>query len=95
METKGNERHHQGREDGSADQRASAPIETDRGSTGHRKGRERAKSSKKKVTEVSSGSDRHRRPPGPFGSFERYSEKSRMECLAGDREIVEVGVGPV
>jgi hypothetical protein len=80
---------------GGGDQEASAPIETDCESTGHRKGGERTKSSKNKVIEIRSGSDRHRRPPGPFGSFEMYSEKSGMECLAGDREIVEVGVGPV
>jgi hypothetical protein len=100
METKGKERHHQGTEGGSVEQRggdqeASAPIETDRRSTGHRKGRERPKLRKNKLTEMSSGSDWHHKPPGRFGRFETASEKSGMECWTGDREIAEVGVGQV
>jgi hypothetical protein len=99
METKGNERHHQGTEGGSAEQRggdqeASDPIETDCRSTGHRKGREQAKFRKNKVTEMSGGSDWHRKP-GRFGRFEMASEKSGMKCWAGDKKITEVGVGPV
>jgi hypothetical protein len=97
METKGNERYHQGTEGGSAEQRggdqeALVPIETDRQSTGHRKGREQDKFCKNKFTEMSSGSDWHRKPPGRFGRFEMASEKSGTECWAGDREITEVGV---
>jgi hypothetical protein len=91
METKGNERHYQGMEGGSAEQRggdqeASAPIETDCRSTGHGKGREWAKFSKNKVTEMSSGSDWHRRPPGPFDRLEMASKKSGMDYWAGDRK---------
>jgi hypothetical protein len=83
------------RNNGSGDQEAPAPIETDRRSTGHRKGRERVKFSKNKVTERSSGSDWHHEPPGVFGIFEMASEKRGMECWAGDRKIAEVGVAPV
>jgi hypothetical protein len=100
METKGNERHHQGTEGASAeqrdgDQKASVPIETDRWSIGHRKGREQAKFSKSEVTEMSSGSDWHPQPHDRFGRFEMANEKSGMECWAGYREIAEMRVEPV
>jgi hypothetical protein len=88
METKGSQRHHQAQagqqSNGGGDQEASAPIGRDRRSTADRNGRERAKFSKKKFTEVRIGSYWHRRPPDAFGNFER-SAKKQNGMLAGER----------
>jgi hypothetical protein len=81
------------RNNGGGDQDVSAPIDRGRWSAAHRKSLERAKFSKKKITEVRSGSYWHRRQSRPFVSFKRpaktlgWTKSSQQEKGIADQGL--------